>query len=183
MAHKEEKSILEVVDENDKIIGTEERSKIHTEGILHREAAAFIFNEKGQIMLPVRLVDKKYDFSVSGHPRPGENYADAMQRESKEELNIDFDKDELEPILKFRMCSRYPGRVNDKFVQIFAVQKKVMPPDIVFDTNEVVALESFELEDLTKLKEENVGKAFASCLQNKDFLKKVTEYGRRISKK
>lgn len=182
--HIEEKNILDVVDKNDKTIGKDHRRKIHRKGILHRESALLIFNEKGHVILTKRLADKRLDFSVSGHPISGESYEDCIMRETKEELSLNIEKRELKSLFKVRLCSRYPGRINDKFIHIFVLQKKIYPSEIIFDKNETISLESFKLSEFLAMSNKKyLGKSFLFCIRNPIFRKRVMEYGNRISKK
>ena len=43
--------ILILVNEEDNIIGTEEKLKAHIDGLLHRAFSVMIFNNKGQLMM------------------------------------------------------------------------------------------------------------------------------------
>ncbi|MBI2043259.1 NUDIX domain-containing protein [Candidatus Pacearchaeota archaeon] len=86
--------LVDVVNEQDEIIGKEWKSVCHKEGILHRIAAVFIFNDKGELLLQKRSTKKSigsglYDYSASGHIGAGESYKDGARKELNEELGID----------------------------------------------------------------------------------------------
>ena len=52
--------ILDVVDENNNLTGkTEDRKIVHEKGLWHREVAAWIMNEKGEVLLQKRAPSKK----------------------------------------------------------------------------------------------------------------------------
>ncbi|MEK6842345.1 MAG: NUDIX domain-containing protein [Nanoarchaeota archaeon] len=85
--------LVDVVDENDNVIGQEWKSKCHKEGILHRIAAIFIFNDKGELLLQRRSLKKSsgsglLDFSASGHIAAGEDNKRGAIKELNEELGI-----------------------------------------------------------------------------------------------
>lgn len=85
--------ILEVVDSQDKVIGTATRKEIHKLGLLHRAVHIFVFNQAGQIYIQRRSISKdrhaeKLDSSAAGHVDPGETYEQAAIRELQEELGI-----------------------------------------------------------------------------------------------
>jgi isopentenyl-diphosphate delta-isomerase len=90
----ESEEILDLVDQNDQVIGSLERSKVYAAGITNfRAINAFIVNDLGQLWVPRRTAYKKVcplhlDFSVSGHVSSGETYDQAFQRELQEELNL-----------------------------------------------------------------------------------------------
>jgi isopentenyldiphosphate isomerase len=85
---------LDLVDENDNIIGKKKRSEIYAETLFnYRVINAFLVNSKGKIWIPRRHRNKKYfssclDVSIGGHVESGENYEQALAREAMEELNI-----------------------------------------------------------------------------------------------
>ncbi len=91
-----EDEYLDIVDDNDKVIGKDLRSKLYKgfDPIKNiRFANILVFNSKGQILLPKRSMNRKifpgcYDFSASGHVSSREDYIDAAIRETKEEIGI-----------------------------------------------------------------------------------------------
>lgn len=93
--------ILDLVDENDNIIGQKPRSEIYAEHLSNfRVVNAFIVNSKGEIWIPRRAAHKRIvplglDMSMGGHVASGETYEQALKRETAEELNIDTDKVEI----------------------------------------------------------------------------------------
>lgn len=88
---------LDLVDENDQVIGKKKRSEIYAEGLSNfRVVSAFIVNSKGELWIPRRTADKKIfplclDMSMAGHVESGETYEETLKRETQEELNIDTD--------------------------------------------------------------------------------------------
>lgn len=87
--------LLDVVDENDKVIHQKNRSEIYAEGASNfRVINAFIMNDEGLLWIPRRSPEKKLfplclDASVGGHVKAGETYQQAFDRELREELNLD----------------------------------------------------------------------------------------------
>ena len=96
MSRKDE--YLDLVDENDNVIGKKKRSEIYAQGLSNfRVVNVFVINSKGAIWVPRRASDKRIfpsclDVSMGGHVESGETYEDALKRETREELNIDTDK-------------------------------------------------------------------------------------------
>ena len=87
--------LFDIVDDRDNVIGTTDKKTAHTEGQLHRVAAVFVFNEKGELYVQQHLRDGKWDHSVGGHVSQGETYAEAAIREAEEELGITQPLEEL----------------------------------------------------------------------------------------
>jgi isopentenyl-diphosphate delta-isomerase type 1 len=85
--------ILEVVDRDNRVIGTERRGVIHAKGLMHRSAQVLLLNSAGQLFLQKRSMNKDefpglWDSSAAGHLAPGESYHDCAVRELEEELGI-----------------------------------------------------------------------------------------------
>ena len=96
--------LLEVVDENNRVIGLEKRGVIHAKGLMHRSAQVVVFNSKDELFLQKRSGHKDefpglWDSSAAGHVDPGESYPDCARRELCEELGIS-DADELELLFR-----------------------------------------------------------------------------------
>lgn len=88
--------ILILVNEEDNIIGTEEKLKAHIDGLLHRAFSVMIFNNKGQLLIQKRAKNKYHSAglwanSCCGHPRLGEDNTEAAQRRLQEELGFSCD--------------------------------------------------------------------------------------------
>ncbi len=98
MAYKFVDEILDLVNENDEVIGKIKRSDAYAKRLKNfRGINAFIINDKGQIWIPRRVKEKRFfplclDTSVGGHVISGETYEEAIVREVKEELNLDLNK-------------------------------------------------------------------------------------------
>lgn len=93
-----EKVVL--VNEEDEVIGTEEKLKAHQDGgRLHRAFSIFVFNDEGELMLQKRA-DEKYHCpdmwtnTCCSHPKPGEEYEEAVHRRIKEEMGFDCPMEE-----------------------------------------------------------------------------------------
>lgn len=90
------KEILEVVDHEDVVTGTEYRGVIHERGLMHRSAQVLLFNTAGSLFLQKRSMNKDefpglWDSSAAGHLDPGESYHQCALRELAEELGIKHD--------------------------------------------------------------------------------------------
>ena len=86
--------LLEIVDNDNRVIGTAGRSKIHKQHFMHRSVHVFLFNSAGELFLQKRAQTKDefpgfYDSSAAGHVNPDESYHAAAERELKEELGIE----------------------------------------------------------------------------------------------
>jgi len=93
--HKNQDEYLDIVDENDNVIGRDIREKIYAKNLGHsvRVINIFVFNSAGKLLLPKKVENSKYfpgcfDFSCGGHVESGEDYDYAAVRELEEELGI-----------------------------------------------------------------------------------------------
>ncbi|QDT56783.1 Nudix hydrolase [Caulifigura coniformis] len=91
MAVSEE--VFDVCDENDRVIATAPRSRVHAERLLHRAVHVFVFNSRGELLLQRRSATKdeaplKLTSSCSGHLGAGEDYEQAAHREMQEEIEL-----------------------------------------------------------------------------------------------
>ena len=97
--------ILEVVDNDDRVVSTEFRGVIHERGLMHRSAQVLLFNSEGELFLQKRSMNKDefpglWDSSAAGHLDPGESYHRCALRELREELGIRH-KGKLTRLFKF----------------------------------------------------------------------------------
>jgi len=85
---------FDVVDEDDRVVGTASRAEVHRDGLLHRAVHVFVINRRGELLLQKRsrLKDAHpgvWDSSVAGHLDAGEDYPTAAVREMEEEMGIE----------------------------------------------------------------------------------------------
>ena len=83
--------MLDIVNDNDEVIGQMPRRIVHRDGLKHRAVHVLVFNAAGQVFLQKRSQAKDtfpgaWDSSASGHLAAGEDYAACAGRELREEL-------------------------------------------------------------------------------------------------
>ena len=95
--HHHDDELLDVVNEQDQVIGQTWRSEHRAQPGRYtiRAINAFIQNDKGQLWIPRRTATKNelplaLDMSVSGCVSSGEDYEQAFAREAQEEINLDI---------------------------------------------------------------------------------------------
>lgn len=86
--------LLDIVGENDTVLGIATRAEIHRTQRLHRAVHMLVQNPNGEVYLQKRAATKDsnpncWDSSAAGHVDAGEAYMDAAVRELFEELGIE----------------------------------------------------------------------------------------------
>ena len=111
--------LLDVVDENDQVIGVKKRGEIHAQGLMHRSVHILVFNSNAELFIQKRSMSKDnepglWDSSAAGHVDSGEDYHGCAIRELGEELGIEVNTplDELfrlsaSPITGMEHCIVY----------------------------------------------------------------------------
>lgn len=126
--HATDEEILEIVDADDRVVGTAKRAEIHRKGLLHRAVHIFVFNSRGEVYVQRRSASKdrhplKLDSSAAGHVDPGETYEQTAMRELEEELGLHA---ELKQIVKIPACEK----TDSEHVMLFeAITDEEPSPD------------------------------------------------------
>jgi len=93
------KEYTQIVDENDNIIGKKLRSEI-TKDDIYRVSSLWVFNQNRELLIAQRPMWKKNDpgkwsESAVGTLEFGETYQSNLVKESREELGLDLNENEL----------------------------------------------------------------------------------------
>ena len=77
--------LLDVIDQDDRVIQQELRSKVHQSDLWHRGVHVFLFASDAELLIQKRSKDRAafpsaWDWSVSEHVKAGESYSDAALR-------------------------------------------------------------------------------------------------------
>lgn len=143
--------ILDVVNDNDEVIGTIARSDMmslkNTPGRYLRSVDVFIQRPNGDICLPRRSLHKKIapgglDASASGHILSGETYEQACIREIKEETGIDVTMEDLVPIATIK-----PSSVLFYFRRLYLLRTS-QEPQLSPEHTEIVWVAPGKLQDV-----------------------------------
>ncbi|MFA5961174.1 MAG: NUDIX domain-containing protein [Parcubacteria group bacterium] len=135
-----------IVDENDEIIGHEERGAFKKKNI-YRVSALWITNSRGEILLAKRHHSKAHHPgmwgpAVAGTVEKGETYLDNIIKEAEEELGLKNIKPELGP--KTKIDGSY------HFTQWFMLTIDKKADEFVLQEDEVEAVAWISPEELRK---------------------------------
>ncbi|MEU7027512.1 NUDIX domain-containing protein [Streptomyces sp. NPDC046275] len=105
--------VLDVVDEQDRVIGQAPRGEVYARGLIHRCVFVRVRDSRGRTFVhrrtPTKLVfPSLYDMFVGGVVGAGESYDDAALREAEEELGVSG-LARPEPVLTFLYDSEGGG--------------------------------------------------------------------------
>jgi isopentenyldiphosphate isomerase len=138
--------LLDIVDDNDLVIGQAMRNVVHQRGLQHRGVHIFLATPQGKLIVQRRgrqrgLCPLALDCSVSEHVKAGEGYPEAAKRGLLEELGI---RDaNIHALIKFKMeygpgdreiCELYEGSADPALVH--------------FDPVEVEGIACYQLNEL-----------------------------------
>ena len=89
-----DRSKVILVDEQDRPLGTAEKMEAHLQGQLHRAFSIFIFNDKGELLLQRRALDKYHSGGLwtntcCSHPLEGVGLEEFAHLRLKEEMGFD----------------------------------------------------------------------------------------------
>ncbi len=106
--------LLEVLNENGEPTGEIlDKNKIHKEGKYHKEVALILLNDRGEILLQKRSSTKEIEPDKwawhGGHVIAGETDIEAIIRETKEELGITLNKNQINLLIKLKR-DKFPNR-------------------------------------------------------------------------
>jgi isopentenyl-diphosphate Delta-isomerase len=144
---------LDIVNDEDLVVGQEMRSTVHQLGLQHRGVHVFLFTNDQKMLVQKRSADRtaapsSLDCSVSEHVKAGENYLDAAMRGMKEEMGVEGI--EIKPLIKFRM--NYG--VNDNEISTLYMGV-VDPANVKFDPVEIEEIYYYNLDELQEMHNRN----------------------------
>jgi len=152
--------LLNIVDENDNIIGEEERKVIHDKGLLHREVRVWFVTPDNEIIFQHRSKSKDtlpdlLDISVAGHVEIGDSYEEAAVREVEEETGVKIKESDLKLIGKIRRDSedKTTETNNNIFEKMFIYIYRGDVNDLKIEKDEGIGFEVFTIKELFNMSE------------------------------
>jgi isopentenyl-diphosphate Delta-isomerase len=152
---------LNIVNENDEVIGNDTRQNIHKNGLLHREIHIWIFNDRGEVILQKRAANKDtypglWDVSVGGHVEIGDDYETTAIRELEEETGLKVKKEDLIFLEKTRRSSvdAITGMKNNTIRHIYAYRYNGPADELRLETGKATSLKFWPINRIFNLGEE-----------------------------
>lgn len=163
--------LIQIVDDNDQVIGESEMFDAWQKGLKHRVARIMIEDQNGRILLQKRSANMQnfpncWDHSAAGHVDVGEDYDVAAKRELEEEIGLT--NIPLKQIDKYYAEENFKGFVLKRFSALYkgvvdeAVKTMVDP----FEVAEVKWFDLDEIKKLVKNHPEQVSSGLAYVIQH-----------------
>lgn len=159
--------LIDVLDENGILTGEVlPRSEVHKRGLWHRSIVVAIINEKNEILLQQRSLNKEknagmWDISVAGHISSGQDALSAAAREINEEVSVLLGYRTEIKDFRYMYCFRKEQKFSENFIErqfydFFILRTSgVDDKTLYFQKEEVQAVKFVNLSTLQKLIENN----------------------------
>ena len=111
-----------LVDNNDVIIGYEEKQEVHVKGLLHRAFSIYIFNSNNELLIQKRHSLKYHSGGLwsntcCSHPRENEDINIAIHRRLEEEMGISC---KLEKVDEFIYKVEFEnGLIENEYLHVY----------------------------------------------------------------
>ncbi len=153
---------FDVLNENGEYLNKiESREECHKKGLWHKAVVVFIISlDNKKVLLQQRSSNKKlwpnlWDITAGGHVLSGEFGYQTVIRETKEEIGIDINKNDLEFIGCTTSENIKGDIINKHFNEYYIVHKNIDIKDIILQEDEVKDIKWFTREEIIKKIENN----------------------------
>ena len=154
---------LILVDENDNIIGYDEKMNVHLNAKLHRAFSVFIWDKgKKRLLIQLRAAEKyhsggKWSNSCCSHPYRGETLECAVQRCIFDEFGVNIaPADRMQILGKFLYKSDYHGIYEHEIDTVIVLSSNDREfPETTYRKSEIAGLKWISLYELNDLFSEN----------------------------
>jgi len=158
--NKSMKELLNIVDNDDKIIGEKTREEIHREGLLHREVHVYFITPNKELILQHRAKDKDtypdlLDATVGGHVEMNDNYEQTAIKEAEEETGVEISPDNLIFLSKTKRWSedKATGKINNAIGQSYIYIFTGELSDLKIEAGKSLGFEIWSSEKLLNISE------------------------------
>jgi isopentenyl-diphosphate Delta-isomerase len=144
--------LLPIVNEKDEIVGQVNKEDHYKGANMLRSVQIFVYNSAGQLFVQKRAKNKKrfpsyFCSSEAGHVDPGENYDQALIRETKEELGID--------LKEYNFISKERTFVGKKYYAMMAHYTAISDDPITLQEEEVESGAFYDIEEVKEMMKNN----------------------------
>lgn len=152
--------ILNIVNDDDVVVGERTREEIHRLGLLHRETHVYFITPNREIIFQHRAKDKDtfpdlLDATVGGHVEIGHSYEETAVKESEEETGLKINPRDLMLINKIKKSSldQATAKVNNVFNVRYLYVYRGDINDLRVEEGKALGFELWPLDQLSGLTE------------------------------
>jgi isopentenyl-diphosphate delta-isomerase type 1 len=141
--------LLDLVDDDDRPVGSASKAAVHSGGLVHRGVFFFIYDNYGRILVSQRSDDREFfpgywSIAIGGHLHKGEGYDAAALRKLKESVGLEA---------KPAFITTYKKRFDDldrENVRVYAffTDKSLIPDPKKIKQGEFLTMEELEIKML-----------------------------------
>lgn len=172
--------ILDVVNDQDEVIGQAERDEVHRIGLVCRLAYVCFYTANREIILQKRSITKKNDpgkltTTVSGHVASGQDYLEAAVRETLEETGVEIEANDLTAMGIVRADYAQGDYLSNAMRGLFSYQFDGNVSDLKVEDDDGAGFVTLPIEELEKQLDTEPEK-FATVLTDKvgrDLVQKI----------
>ena len=168
--------MLEIVNEDDVVIGLESRKTIHEKGLLHREIHIWFMTPDKEIIFQHRAIDKDtypdlLDATVGGHVDLEMSYDDTALKECVEETGIKPDPSKLKLVKKMfkksfdQVTKLTNNTIRSQYVYLFDGDIS----NLKIEEGKAIGFEAWKIDSLHNLSPED-RKKFIPLILSDDML-------------
>lgn len=152
--------ILDIVNDNDEVIGQAERKRVHREGLVCRLVYVCFYTANREVILQKRSDIKKNDpgkltTTASGHVASGQSYLEAAVRETFEETGIEVSPEDLKSFGVVRLDYVQGDYLSNAMRGLFAYEFSGTAADLKVEDEEGAGFETFDIDELEAELESN----------------------------
>lgn len=149
--------VLDIVDSNDRVVGSATRTEVHEKGLWHREVGIVGYTQDGRIVFQKRALTKKifpgmFGMFVAGHVPSGMDYLQAALIELEEETGVVATPDELRLIETGVWQAEHVGKdgslFDNTYYQWFGYEVTYID-SLEIEEGEGAGFEAFYLDEIT----------------------------------
>ena len=131
------------------------RDECHQKGLWHRAVYAFIIDKKGNVLLQKRSANKKmwpsmWDVTVGGHVDSNEFGRQALIRETREELGIEINDDDIKYLVGSTSINKQEDIINKHYNECYLITKHIDISDVKLQEEEISEIRYFSKDELLK---------------------------------
>jgi len=150
--------LLNIVDDQDNIIGEKTREEIHEHGWLHREIHVYFVTPNREIIFQHRAKDKDtfpnlLDATVGGHVEIGHSYEETAIKETEEETGVKINISNLILVNKIKKSSvdKATGKVNNAFNTRYVYIYQGNVDDLRIEIDKALGFEVWSIDKLLNI--------------------------------